>query len=82
MTKKIYFKGKEITVNFYQKYEQLVLESWDTTDPVPCRVEADYIESHIKDWLEVEFSENYTNYVDNYIASLEEHKYDYDKENF
>lgn len=82
MTKQIRLNGHNITVNFWQKYETLVLESWESEEPIPCRLEADFLENKIRDWLETEFNENYTNYVELYIASSEEHKYDYDKENF
>jgi hypothetical protein len=79
MIKIIRFNEHKITIEYFQRYEKLVLESWESDQLVPCRVEADYIESHIKDALIEEFNTNYDFYLESYIASLAEAKYDRDK---
>lgn len=79
MIKTFRIKSHKVTVEFYQRYECLILESWHTEEPIPCRVEADFIESQIKLALNTEFDTNYDFYVQEYIDYLADGKYDRDK---
>ena len=81
-TKQISFRNYQIEFEYdYLSYpECLVLKSWTAyigpnEIEIPCRVESDFIESNLINWIDNEWAMNGSNYIKDYVDSLSEKRY-------